>query len=251
MKSPAAQNDSSCPLHKPINTIAAIVPPIRILWSLFLLRDNVPKGIRINNNKRGHPALSGCIPIKCITVNMQHMINKDRIAIRLYDMVITIIIPLAKYNINPYLISMLEQLKQTLEKKYKLRDTKGLFISCFDAQWKLLCSQWAVESDKPLEETLQSLYTSYIEPLKNVKVVTLDVVTNLFEETNIGKIPTTSPKMYGFALVDDHGTAWMILPGTKWVADAKHALYLMKQKYTIQGKVKIYVFTTDRLIVTN
>jgi hypothetical protein len=145
---------------------------------------------------------------------------------------------------------MLEQIKQTIEKKYKLRDTKGLFISCFDAQGKLLTSQGIVESDKPLEETIQSLYTAHIEPLKNVKVVTIDVVTTMFEETNIGKIPATSPKMYGFAVVDEKWTTGMILPNTKWVADAKHALYLIKQKYAIQWKVKIYMFTTDRLIVT-
>jgi len=67
-------------------------------------------------------------------------------------------------------------------------------------------SQGVVESDKTLEETLTSLYKLHIEPLKEVKIVTLDVVTTLFEETNIAKIPATPPKLYGFALVDDHGT---------------------------------------------
>ena len=144
---------------------------------------------------------------------------------------------------------MLEQLKQILEKKYKLRDTKWLFVSWFDVEWKLLFSQWIVETDASLEQTLQQLYDTYIVPAAWVKIVTLDVVTTLFEETNIGKIPSTSPKMYGFAVVDDHGTTWVVLPGTKWVADAKHALYLIKQKYAIQWKVKIYLFTTDRLIL--
>ena len=145
---------------------------------------------------------------------------------------------------------MIEEIKQTIEKKYKLRDTKGLFLSCFDAQGKMLCSQWIVETNASLEDSIQWLYTSHIAPLKNIKVITIDVVTTLFEETNIGKIPTISPKMYWFAVVDDHGTTWMILPWTTWVADAKHALYLIKQKYAIQWKVKIYLFTTDRLIVT-
>ena len=145
---------------------------------------------------------------------------------------------------------MLEQLKQTLEKKYKLRDTKWLFVSWFDAEGKVLFSQGMVESDLPLEQTLQQLYDTYVATATGIKVVTLDIVTTLFEETNIGKVPTTSPKMYGFAVVDDHGTTGVIMPGTKWVADAKHALYLIKQKYAIQGKVKIYLFTTDRLLVT-
>jgi hypothetical protein len=72
----------------------------------------------------------------------------------------------------------------------------------------------------------------------------------LYEETNISKIPMITPKLYGFALVDDAWTSWMILPWTKGVADAKHALFLIKQKYNIKGKVKIYIFTTDRLLVT-
>jgi hypothetical protein len=81
---------------------------------------------------------------------------------------------------------------------------------------------------------LEILYTTHIEPLKNIKIVTMDVVTTLFEETNIGKVSAISPKMYGFAVVDDHGTTGIIMPGTKGVADAKHALYLIKQKYAIQ-----------------
>ena len=145
---------------------------------------------------------------------------------------------------------MLEQIKQMIEKKYKLRDTKWLLVSWFDATGKLLFSEWIVETDLPLEDTISTLYKKHIEPIKWVKVLTLDVVTTVFEETNIGKIPTTSPKLYGFAVIDDHGTTGIILPGTKWVADAKHALYLIKQKYAIQGKVKIFLFTTDRLLVT-
>ena len=78
---------------------------------------------------------------------------------------------------------------------------------------------------------------------------------NNFEKTiksikSFTKIPVITPTLYWFALVDDHGATWVILPWTKCVADAKHALYLIKQKYNVQWKVKIYVFTTDRLLVT-
>ena len=145
---------------------------------------------------------------------------------------------------------MLDILLQAVEKKYKLRDTKGLFVSWFDVQWKMMFSQWIVETDEALEDTVKRLYKTYIEPLQWIKVITIDVVTTVYEETNITKVPTTSPKLYGFALVDDKGTTGVLLPGTVWVADAKHALYLIKQKYGIQWKVKIYVFTTDRLLIT-
>lgn len=145
---------------------------------------------------------------------------------------------------------MLEKIKDMIQKKYKLRDTKWLFVSGFDATWKLLFSEWIVEADDTLEKTIESLYKTHIEPVQGIKVLTLDVVTTLYEETNISKIPVITPKLYWFALVDDHGTNWVILPWTKGVADAKHALFLIKQKYNVQWKVKIYVFTTDRLLVT-
>lgn len=145
---------------------------------------------------------------------------------------------------------MIEKLKDALEKKYKLRETKWLFVSGFDKDWKLQYSQWVVESDQPLEELIAQLYTKFVEPVQDTKVITLDVVTTLFEETNIAKIPTTTPKLYGFAIVDDTGDTWVILPWTKGVADAKHALYLIKEKYWVSGKVKIFVFTTDRILVT-
>ena len=152
---------------------------------------------------------------------------------------------------NNYFGSMLEKLQQALEKKYKLRETKWLFVSGFDKDGKLQYSQGIVETDKPLDELLGTMFTKFIDPVKDTKVITLDVVTTLFEETNITKIPTTQPKLYGFAIVDDAGHTWVILPWTKGVADAKHALFLIKQKYGVNGKVKIFVFTTDRILVTS
>ena len=151
---------------------------------------------------------------------------------------------------NNYFDCMLEKMQQALEKKYKLRETKWLFVSGFDKDGKLQYSQGIVETDKPLEELIKTMFTKFVEPVKDTKVMTLDVVTTLFEETNITKIPTTSPKLYWFAIVDESGKTWVILPWTKGVADAKHALFLIKQKYNVQGKVKIFVFTTDRILVT-
>lgn len=101
----------------------------------------------------------------------------------------------------------------------------------------------------PLEKTLPQLHADIVIQHPDTKVLTIDIVTTFFEETNIDKIPTTSPKLYGFAVVDEHGKTGVILPATAGVADAKHALYLIKQQYLLQGKVKIYIFTTDRLLI--
>lgn len=113
-----------------------------------------------------------------------------------------------------------------------------------------MVSQGILETDKPLEELVTSLYNTHILPHTNVSVIAVDVVTSLYEETDVSKITSIAPKLYGFALVDEHATMGVILPGTVGVADAKHALYLIKQKYTLQGKVKIFVFTTERLLAT-
>lgn len=72
-----------------------------------------------------------------------------------------------------------------------------------------------METNKPLEELVTELFTAHVEPVKDTKVITLDVVTTLFEEKNLAKIPTTTPKMYGFAVVDEDGTSGVLLPGTK------------------------------------
>ena len=86
--------------------------------------------------------------------------------------------------------------------------------------------------------------------IKNTGLMTIDIVTSIFEETNIGKIPDTSVRQYGFYVIDATNKSGVILPNTKGVADAKNALYVIKQKYGITGKVKIFLFTTDRMIVT-
>ncbi len=86
--------------------------------------------------------------------------------------------------------------------------------------------------------------------MKNIGLITIDIVTSLFEETNISKIPMTSVRQYGFYVIDGTNKSGVILPNTKGIADAKNALFVLKQKYGISGKVKVFLFTTDRMIVT-
>ena len=146
---------------------------------------------------------------------------------------------------------MLEQIKKTLTTRYKLDDTKGVFLSVFNKKWDLLTSQGVLHTDKTLDSVIEKLYKGFAEDmLKNIWLMTIDVVTSLFEETNISKIPTTSVKQYGFYVIDGNNKSGVILPNTKWIADAKNALFVLKQKYGISGKVKVFLFTTDRMIVT-
>lgn len=146
---------------------------------------------------------------------------------------------------------MLEQIKKTLTTRYKLDDTKGVFISVFDKKGNLLTSQGVLHTDKSLDSVIEKLYKGFAEDMiKKIGLITIDIVTSLFEETNISKIPTTSVKQYGFYVIDGYNKSGVVLPNTKWIADAKNALFVLKQKYGISGKVKIFLFTTDRMIVT-
>ena len=146
---------------------------------------------------------------------------------------------------------MLEQIKKTLTTRYTLDDTKGVFISVFDKKGNLLTSQWVLHTDKNLWSVVEKLYKGFAEDMiKKIWLITIDIVTSLFEETNISKIPMTSVKQYGFYVIDGSNKSGVVLPNTKWIADAKNALFVLKQKYGISGKVKVFLFTTDRMIVT-
>lgn len=146
---------------------------------------------------------------------------------------------------------MLEQIKKTVSTRYKLDDTKGVFVSVFDKNWNLMTSQGVLHTDKTLDAVLEKLYKGFAEDmLKSIGLITVDIVTSLFEETNISKIPLTSVKQYGFYVIDSTNKSGVVLPNTKWIADAKNSLFLIKQKYGISGKVKVFLFTTDRMLVT-
>lgn len=111
---------------------------------------------------------------------------------------------------------MLEQIKKTITTRYKLDDTKGVFISVFDKKGNLLTSQGVLHTDKTLDNVIEKLYKGFAEDMiKTIGLVTIDIVTSLFEETNIGKIPTTSVKQYGFYVIDGSNKSGVILPNTK------------------------------------
>jgi hypothetical protein len=40
------------------------------------------------------------------------------------------------------------------------------------------------------------------------------------------------------------------LPWVAWVADAKHALHHVKKKYWVEWNVEVFIFRTERLVVS-
>lgn len=53
---------------------------------------------------------------------------------------------------------MLEQIKKTLTTRYKLDDTKGIFLSVFNKKGDLLTSQGVLHTDKQLDSVVEKLY---------------------------------------------------------------------------------------------
>jgi len=147
---------------------------------------------------------------------------------------------------------MLEKIKKVLFKTYNSEEKKGVFLSWFDKEHTLLSSEWVVDTKKPLHETVDTVYKKAIVPhLKEVMYVACDIVSDIIEIREIKKVLDLSPKEFWFVVVDqDDDTSWVILPNTEWVSDAKSALSYIKKKYGIHGKVEIYAFRTERIIVS-
>jgi hypothetical protein len=89
-------------------------------------------------------------------------------------------------------------------------------VSAFDATGKLLISEGVVETDQTIETLLSSLYTTHGIPYeKNLSVVTIDVVTSLYEEHDVTKIASIDMKLYGLAVIDENDVLGVILPDTE------------------------------------
>ena len=63
---------------------------------------------------------------------------------------------------------MLEKIKKAVAARYKLDDTKGVFLSVFDTKGTLITSQGVLHTDKSLESVIEKLYKSFVEDLKKV-----------------------------------------------------------------------------------
>lgn len=147
---------------------------------------------------------------------------------------------------------MLDKIKKWVFSKYSVSDLKWVFISAFDQNWNLLFSNWLAYSDKPLWELIDSLYYGIIEKQKdNIKVFVLDIIEDLELVSNPNDILWSLPSIYWFLVVaPDSDKSWIILPNTTWVADTKNALFLIRQKYWLDGKAAIYRFKTQRLLIS-
>lgn len=145
---------------------------------------------------------------------------------------------------------MLEKIQTKLFEKYKKDEKRGLFISLFDADKKLLLSNGVVNTDKSLEELSKTLYEGLVAKQTKAKTVVLDIVKSITEEHDIAKLSTYSLKEYWLCLIDTNDNkSWILLPNTHAADDFALALKIIKEKNGLGWEVNIYVFTTERIAI--
>jgi len=146
---------------------------------------------------------------------------------------------------------MIEKIKSELFKKYKNDDIKWIFFSLFDGKNNLLFSNGVLKTDKTMDNLVDTLYYGLMDKISWVKIVVVDVVLSYDKETDLQKLLWYDVKQYWFCLIsiNDQKT-WAILPDTKWITDAKQALWYIKQKNWISWNLEIYSFKTDRIVLS-
>lgn len=150
-----------------------------------------------------------------------------------------------------FVCRMLDRCKEQLFKVYNPEEKKGLFLSWFSADKKLLVSMGTVETKKPLRELVEVLYNWYIQPsLDQIRYLSIDIVTEVNSFPEAQQLFSLDPKVYWFIVEDlEDDNVGVILPNTAWVTDTKQVLYDLKKKYNIHGKAAISWFTTERIII--
>lgn len=146
---------------------------------------------------------------------------------------------------------MIDEIKKYIFQKYQQDEKKGVFFSGFDSKWKLIFSTWIITTEKSLEEVIDKLYKWIIQKHESkLDIIVIDIVDNIVNLSNPQDILSNDMKKYWFVLesnIDDN--CWVLLPNTEWIADAKHALAVIKQKNNLSWKVSVYSISTTRFAV--
>ena len=142
---------------------------------------------------------------------------------------------------------MLDKILQQVSLSHTLTDISGVFLSLFDAKGELIVSQWTLQTTKSIEQLIPVLYNALVESHTIVSVV-VDVVKDIVEQTDKEKFAWLDMSLSGLCLVGN-GTSGVLLPWTVGIVSSKDALTALKKKYNIEGKIRLYGFATDRIII--
>jgi len=143
---------------------------------------------------------------------------------------------------------MLERIKKMVLASYDSKQSKWVFFSVFGKDGLLLLSNGVIQSDKTLENTIDTIYHGLVEKQeKLVGKVIVDIVIDVKQETDMKKIMDTSLEKNGLFITAVEGNkSWLLLPNTSWVTDIKSALAVLQKKNAIEWNVLIHIFQTER-----
>lgn len=146
---------------------------------------------------------------------------------------------------------MREKIKDALFQLYNPEEKKGLFLTGFDKDKRVVVSEGVASTEKPLHELIDLVYAGYLEPkIEDIRYVCCDVVTDLIEIVDTAELATKSPEERWFVVLSrETWQSGLIMPGTTGVTDARSALFYLKKKYAVEGKADVAVFRTNRIIV--
>ncbi len=145
---------------------------------------------------------------------------------------------------------MLDKIKKVLFESYGSEEQKWIFLSWFSEEHWLIVSQGALTTDLSLHELLDVLYKEIEENIKDIVFISIDIVSEIIQIERLDDALDKDPKEFWFALIWAENKSWVILPGIEWIADAKHALHHVKKKYDIQWNVEVFIFRTERIVVS-
>ncbi|MBS8122544.1 hypothetical protein [Candidatus Vampirococcus lugosii] len=145
---------------------------------------------------------------------------------------------------------MLDKIHNKLFRNYGKSEKKGIFLSGIDKDGNTIFSNGVIKTDENLFDTVNLLYENFVEPEEDVKYIVIDVVDKIQELNEAEQIFGTNVSKNGFLIIcENTNESGLILPSIENVADAKHAISLVKNKCELSGDVEIYSFTTKKILV--
>lgn len=142
---------------------------------------------------------------------------------------------------------MIDAIQKAIYKNYKEQDIKWLFLSLYDDAWTCVWSQWSIQPEKDLKTIIPLLYNAIVSD-KTITSAVVDVVIDMQEILQKNDLSWLDMATHGMCVL----ASWVsgvILPWTTWISSSKDALSAIKSKYSLTWKIRIFGFTTDRIVV--
>lgn len=146
----------------------------------------------------------------------------------------------------------IENIKKKLNESYDINQKWWVVVSWFENENTLSFCKWIIFSDEKISINLHRIYTDYILANKKIKILVIDIITNIKEIKTVDELKKIDLlNQWIFIWDTKNNNGWFVLPDTKWVDSIKKALDAIKSKIKFSSKqVNIYTFNTKRYTFT-